>query len=263
LFNFKAQITSEQLRFMNNRRNFIRNIAFTSLAATISPQLIQAATLQEPHNFNGGKRKTILFQGDSITDGGRSHDKDWNHIYGQCYSYLIISKMNFENPTADYHFLNRGISGDNIMNLSARWDKDTLALKPDVLSILVGINDVDNSLSKKIKFTADDYLLNYDLLLQRTVMALPQTKLVLCEPFILPVGMVKNDPDLWHREVKLRQEIVKKLALKYDATFIPFQSAFDQAVLKAPAAHWIWDGIHPMPAGHELMAREWIKRVRL
>jgi lysophospholipase L1-like esterase len=85
--------------------------------------------------------------------------------------------------------------------------------------------------------------------------------LVLCEPFILPVGKVRDRWTDYLNEVQNRQAVVRELAAKYDAVHISFQSAFDKALVKAPAEHWIWDGIHPMPAGHELMAREWIRQV--
>jgi lysophospholipase L1-like esterase len=82
------------------------------------------------------------------------------------------------------------------------------------------------------------------------------------EPFILPVGRVKEKLSVYEKELKMRREAVKRLAGKYKAVFIPFQTAFNNAIKKAPADYWIWDGIHPMPAGHELMAREWLKHVQ-
>ena len=86
-------------------------------------------------------------------------------------------------------------------------------------------------------------------------------QLVLCEPFILPVGKIKDNWDAYSVEIENRGKIVQKLSVEFDAIFAAFQKAFDIALSKAPADYWIWDGIHPMPAGHELMAREWIKQV--
>jgi lysophospholipase L1-like esterase len=99
------------------------------------------------------------------------------------------------------------------------------------------------------------------LLLQQTKQQLPDVQLVLCEPFVLPVGKARDKWEVWSTEVKKRQEVVQHLSEEYNAILVPFQSAFDKALSKAPADYWIWDGIHPMPAGHELMAREWMHRV--
>ncbi len=85
--------------------------------------------------------------------------------------------------------------------------------------------------------------------------------LVLCEPFILPVGKVKDKYEIYQTEIKKRQVIVRQLATEFSAVYVPFQNAFDKALSKAPADYWIWDGIHPMPAGHELMAIEWMNAV--
>jgi len=89
----------------------------------------------------------------------------------------------------------------------------------------------------------------------------PDATIVLCEPFILPGGRVDEKPEIWEAETALRQQVVRKLALRYKTLFVPLQEPFTQACKKAPAKFWIWDGIHPMPAGHELIAQQWIKTV--
>ncbi|WP_184543210.1 SGNH/GDSL hydrolase family protein [Mucilaginibacter sp. FT3.2] len=246
----------------DNRRSFIKKITLAGAAALTVPQMVSAADMQEELNTDDATSKTILFQGDSITDGGRSTDTDWNHVYGQDYDYLITARMNYDYPERDFKFFNRGISGNTVGDLAARWQKDTLDIKPDLLSILIGVNDVYGVIVKGGKATAEDFGNTYDGLLAQTKKALPNVQLVLCEPFILNVGMVSKDPETWTREVQKRQPIVKQLAIKYNALYVPFQQAFDKALLKAPATHWIWDGVHPMPAGHELMAREWLKVVK-
>lgn len=156
---------------------------------------------------------------------------------------------------------NRGISGNKVTDLAARWQKDTLDLKPDVLSILIGINDTSAFINGNKNFTAEQYEIGYRELLQQTRQQLPNIQLVLCEPFILPVGKVKDKLEDYSNEIKKRQEIVRRLSEEHNAIFISFQNAFNKAVSKAPAEYWIWDGIHPMPAVHELMAREWIHQV--
>lgn len=244
---------------MNNRRNFLKKIALAGTATCFLPEMTKADSINKNILPSDKPSKIFLFQGDSITDGGRSFDKDWNHIFGQGYAYLIASRLNYEYPHRDYKFFNRGISGNTIDDLAIRWQKDTTAIKPDILSILVGINDVLGVMKGCNNATADDFGDKYDKLLLQTTTELPGIQLILNEPFILPVGMVEANLATWTNELQKRQVIIKALAMKYDAVYVPLQDAFNKALKKAPADHWIWDGIHPMPAGHELIAREWLK----
>jgi len=245
----------------SSRRSFIRQISAFGITASI-PQWVQAMPLQTKSLNDSNESHTILFQGDSITDGNRSRNNDWNHVMGHGYQFIIASKLWYELPNKGLHFFNRGISGNSIADLTARWNDDTIALKPDVLSILIGINDTEHFFRGDQNFSAEQYEKRYDDLLQKTKGELPKIQLVLCEPFILPVGRVKENLSAYEKELKMRRQVVKQLADKYKAVFIPFQDAFNKALQKAPADYWIWDGIHPMPAGHELMAREWLKHVR-
>lgn len=245
---------------MNDRRSFIKTLAGTAaVSGILTPSLGADFMLQESKRVQDGL--TVLFQGDSITDGNRTRNKDWNHVMGHGYAYTIASKLWYEHPTRGFHFYNRGISGNRIPDLAGRWQSDTLDLKPDILSILVGINDTHFHMKGDPGLTSADFETGYRSLLKRTIETLPNVRFVLCEPFILPVGPVKLNWDQYKKEVALRQDVVKRLSQEFPAIHIPFQSAFNEALLKAPAEYWIWDGIHPMPAGHELMARVWIDKV--
>jgi lysophospholipase L1-like esterase len=241
------------------RREFLKKIAALGAMATLSGSTEMAQA--EAHLPQTGKGFTFLFQGDSITDGNRTRDNDWNHVMGHGYAYIIASKLWYEYPEKGFHFFNRGISGNKVTDLAARWQTDTLDLKPNVLSILIGINDVSALLRGNAAFTVEQYESGYRALLEQTRQQLPGVQLVLCEPFILPVGQVKDKLEGYSREVRLRQQTVKKLSAEHNAILVEFQPAFNKAVAKAPAEYWIWDGIHPMPAGHELMAREWLNQV--
>lgn len=215
-----------------------------------------------PLDDKAGDGFTFLFQGDSITDGNRSHNMDWNHVLGHGYAYLIAARLWFEFPRKGFHFFNRGISGNTIPDLATRWDTDTIAIKPDVLSILVGVNDTMHAVNGDQNFTAASYEADYRALLTKTKQQLPQVELVICEPFILSVGRVKDKWDDYQREITPRQAIAKKLAGEFNAIFIPLQDSFNKAAAEYPTAeYWLWDGVHPMPNGHELFAREWIKLV--
>lgn len=243
------------------RRKFLRQLAMLSTGAVITPDLTNSFPLKvnTPNCIKEGL--TILFQGDSITDGNRTRNNDWNHVMGHGYQYIIASRLGYDFPTKGFHFFNRGISGNKVSDLATRWQTDTLELKPGLLSILIGINDVSAFIHGDKNFAPAQYETGYRSLLEQTKHVFPDIKFVLCEPFILPVGKVKEQWKLYSEEIEQRREIVKKLSVEFDAIFVPFQDAFKKALTRAPAEYWIWDGIHPMPAGHELMAREWIYRV--
>jgi lysophospholipase L1-like esterase len=240
------------------RRTFLKNILAATAIANVSAKAAKAKSLKGTDNTQNGS--TVLFQGDSITDGNRTRNNDWNHVMGHGYAYTIASKLWYEHPDRGFHFLNRGISGNQVTDLAKRWQSDTIDLKPDWLSILVGINDTEAFIRGDLQKTAELFETNYRALLKETREQLPNVRLILGEPFILPVGRVKDKLELYQLEIGKRQKIVKRLANEFSAIHIPFQSAFNDALAKAPAEYWIWDGIHPMPAGHELMARLWLEK---
>lgn len=215
---------------------------------------LQAAAPDEMPAFQPGNR--ILFQGDSITDGNRGRNADPNHILGHGYAFIIAARFGALYPERHLDFMNRGIGGNKVSDLAARWQNDALKLKPDLLSILIGINDNLGN----VPLSA--YEETYDQLLADTVAALPGTRLVLCEPFTLPVGKYQENFGPWQSRVKERARVVEKLAAKYHAPVVHFQKAFDEACQRAPADYWIWDGVHPTYSGHQIMADEWVRTVR-
>jgi lysophospholipase L1-like esterase len=214
---------------------------------------------QEPLAFLH-KGDLVLFQGDSITDGGRQKTGlDYNHIMGQDYAYILAAEIGSQWPERNLNFVNRGVGGDWVPDLAARWQDDTIALRPALLSILIGVNDTLSA--RKPAETAEEFETIYDHLLAQTIAALPSTRIVLGEPFVLPVGKHVETYAKDRAEIERRQEAVARLAAKYHLPLIHYQSAFDVACKKAPPDHWSWDGIHPTYAGHGMMAREWLKTV--
>ena len=245
----------------NNRRVFIKNISAAGIGSIAGAGLLQGLQAQTAANTSDGANTTILFQGDSITDGNRTRNNDWNHIMGHGYAYLIASRLWYEHPKKNFHFINRGVSGNTVADLATRWQTDTIDIKPEVLSILVGINDVDGLLSGRTHGTAEDFEKTYRGILQEAKEKLPGLHIVICEPFILPVGRVKERWEEYSNEMKKFQAILPAIAAAFGAIYLPLQDEFNNALKKAPAEYWIWDGIHPMPAGHELIARKWIGAV--
>lgn len=202
----------------------------------------------------------VLFQGDSITDGGRQRTgNDYNHTMGQDYGYIISAQIGAQFPERNLTFINRGISGNTVTDLAGRWQSDTLDLKPNFLSILVGVNDT--VIGEPKGETVEQYEQVYDKLLADTLAALPQVKIVLGQPFLLPVGKHKATYDAEMVEIKKHQDVVARLAAKYHLPEVLYQQAYNDACQKAPAEHWSWDGVHPTYAGHGLMVREWLQTV--
>ena len=199
---------------------------------------------------------TILFIGDSITDGGRARTgNDYNHIMGQSYPFLIAAELGCRLAERNLTFINRRISGNTVLDLKSRWQTDVLNLKPDVLSILIGVNDTFFSKGE----TFEQYEPTYDALIAQTLATLPNIRIILGEPFLLPVGAFKENYAAKLAELKKRQDVVERLAAKYHLPIVRYQPAFDAACKRAPADHWCWDGVHPHYAGHALMADEWLK----
>ena len=154
------------------------------------------------------------------------------------------------------------MSGNKIPDLVARWQKDAIDLKPDVVSILIGVNDVWHNLEAGKEVPVEEFEQTYDKLLADTVAALPGIKIVLGEPFILAGQANKARWNEWVTGVAKIRGVVAKLAAKYKAPVVHFQKIFDDACKMAPAEYWIWDGVHPTHAGHQLMADEWVRVVR-
>ena len=247
----------------NSRRKFIKVAALTGIAAYCFPSAETFAAVSAGKSNQTLKNgAVILFQGDSITDGNRGRNTDPNHIMGHGYAFSIASRIGADYPEKRYQFYNRGISGNKVNDLEKRWQTETLDLKPDVLSILVGVNDSSSVVfNREPVISVEKYEEIYNSLLEQTKAAFPTILFVLCEPFILKGGRVTENWEAYRSDIVQRQTIVRKLAVKYDAVFVGFQEVFDKACNKAPADYWIWDGVHPTVAGHELMAREWLKQV--
>ena len=208
--------------------------------------------------------KTILFQGDSVTDGGWDREaQPGEGVFGYTYPTFVKSELSYKYPN-EYRYINRGVSGNRTVDLYARIKPDIIALAPDYLSILIGINDVwhdfeDNGLD------ARHSEIMYDMLLSEIKESLPDTKIMLLEPFVLQGSATKTDaehPGRWlrfKRETALRAEITKKLAEKYGCLFVPLQEKFDELASKSPEGFVCRDGVHPTGVGAEIIKNEWIK----
>jgi lysophospholipase L1-like esterase len=258
---------NETDQLQTTRRGFVMagtGITVAGLASLASVDSLLAQTKNAP---SGGVRliepnETILFQGDSITDAGRDRnitDKPNDPAaMGKGYAWMAASQMLVDSPDAKLKIFNRGISGDKVYQLADRWQADCLNIKPDVLSILVGINDFAHVFRHGYKGTVEKYEEDYHALIKRTKETLPNVKLVICEPFILICGMVD---ETWVEGFAQYRAAAKRVAEEAGARLVPFQTMFDTAAKIAPPEQWAADGVHPTTNGAALMAHWWLKAV--
>ncbi len=203
---------------------------------------------------------TLLFQGDSITDCGRSREENLPQGVGlgSGYPNFIGGRLLADRPDIEWNIINRAISGNRVVDLYARWKIDALNLKPDMISIMIGVNDTWHEKACQNGVEVPRYARIYRELLQWTREPLPNVKFVLMEPYVHVFGAVN---DGWVDEINQRRDVVKQLAADFNATFIPSQTILDKALAKAPMEYWTRDGVHPTLAGHQLFADEWLKAV--
>ena len=209
-----------------------------------------------------GKDCTLLFQGDSITDAGRSREEaakpNSQPALGNGYAWLAASQLLVDRPADGIKVFNRGISGNKVPHLAERWQAECIDLKPDVLSILIGVNDIWRTFDRGEEGTAEMYETGYRELIKQTKAALPNVTLVICEPFVLRCGAVS---DKWFPKFDGYRAAAKRVAEEAGAIFVPFQTTFDEASKIAPPERWAKDGVHPSPDGAALMAHTWRRAV--
>lgn len=244
-----------------SRRRLLATAGIAGLASSISTNLM-AGHHEKANQLSLPKGTTILFQGDSITDAGRDKKKqiaNQQKALGAGYAWMAASHLLIKNPQLNLTIHNRGISGNKVHQLANRWDKDCLDLKPDILSIMIGVNDIWHGLNGKYEGTVKTYEDDFLSLMERTRKALPKTQFVICEPFVLRCGAVNEK---WFPEFDRYRAAARKVADQNNATFVPFQSMFDEAVQYAPPKHWAGDGVHPSSHGASLMAHFWTQSVQ-
>lgn len=198
--------------------------------------------------------QTILFQGDSITDCGRGREAPG--ALGNGYAATCAFWLQAACPALGLNFLNRGISGNRAKDLVERWQMDCLDLRPDWVSILIGINDTWRAFDAGDPTSTDTYEAEYHSLLEDCRAA--GMRLILCEPFLLPTP---PDREQWRPDLDPRIQVVRKLAREFHAIYVPFDAAFAVASTQQPPAFWAGDGVHPTRAGHSLMAQTWLRAV--
>ena len=240
------------------RRDFV-----TAASALAGAALLPAAAMADRAPAGPADGTVVLFQGDSITDAGRDRavaDPNAARALGSGYPLLAASAALAAHPDRGLRFYNRGVSGNKVPDLAARWAADTVALAPDVLSILIGVNDFWHKLSGGYTGTVADYEHQYVALLDETRRSLPHVRLIVLEPFVLRCGAVDNR---WFPEFDERRAAAERVAQHAAATFVPLQAAFDDLSRRRASEYWAVDGVHPTPAGHAVIAERWRRAAHL
>lgn len=200
----------------------------------------------------------ILLYGDSITDAlwNRNAQIGAYDSYGVGYARSVAGTLIARNPQK-YNVINRGISGNRIVDLYARIKLDVWNHQPDVLSILIGINDIWHEIGAKNGVELERFEKVYRMLLEDTKAKLPNLKIMLLEPFVLE-GTATSENFERFLEVKEYAKVVEKLAREYDCAFLPLQKDFEEMAEKYGVEHYLFDGVHPNVAGAELIAKKWV-----
>lgn len=252
----------------DSRRDFLKKTVLAGVGALTIPEIAKAA-IQANTDVTAPKLKlkkdsVILFQGDSITDAGRNYSNNRCNTMeqlGQGYVLFTGSQL-LERCAADnLKIYNRGVSGNKVYQLRERWEIDCLAFQPDVLSILIGVNDYWHMLTGNYNGTLEIYTNDLRALLKYTKEKLPNVQLVIGEPFALEGGSAISEK--WFPEFHNYRKAAKQLAAEFNAIFVPYQSVFDAAIKRAPARYWSNDGVHPDLPGRQLMADAWMEATGL
>lgn len=202
------------------------------------------------------KNNHILFIGDSITDVGRSRNFDGD--LGDGFPFLIAAELYHRYPNANLSILNRGVSGDTLAQLKNRWEEDCLNLDPDLVTILIGINDVWQSFEKRMSPSQEELDLfekNYRYLL-KSLAQRTDARVILMEPFALPYP---KDRQVWRKHLDPRIQIVRRLAKDYHATLIPLDGYLNAKGIENDYKTYTGDdGVHPTLTGHAAIAKTWL-----
>ena len=207
------------------------------------------------------KNDTVLFIGDSISDYERARPvgeglfNAWGHSYVACAGALLGCMY----PELGLRVINMGISGNQIRDLKARWQSDVMDLHPDWVSVLIGINDVwrqfDSPQMPETHVPPEEFEETYEELIRET---LPHVKgMILMTPYY----MEPNTSDTMRKRMDEYGAIVKKLAEKYQLTFVDLQAGWDKLFQYMHSTNIAWDRVHPNQTGCMYIAKQFLSAV--
>lgn len=192
------------------------------------------------------KKVKILFQGDSITDAGR--DRNDIHNLGNGYPKYAAAALRQAHPEIEFEFVNLGISGNQTKDLQARIQADFVDIQPDIVSIMIGINDVWHHASDRSWIPHDVFEERYRSVLQ-AVKDHTHAKIMIIEPFLIPVA----DKLFFREDLAPKIEIVRKLAREYADVFMPTDGLLHAAFIGKEPTWFAADGVHPTANGADFI----------
>lgn len=198
----------------------------------------------------------VLFQGDSVTDAKR--DRSDPHQLGNGYPRFAAQMLYSQYPRVDWEFLNQGISGNRTIDLCQRWQTDCLDYQPDVLSILVGVNDTLRRFDSNDPTAPAVLEQNYRFLLEK-VKANTNAKIIMMEPFVLMTAASREE---WHADLDPKIAVIRKLAREYADVYIPLDGLFAALSVVREPKWWAADGVHPTEEGAFFIAQEYVKAIK-
>ena len=206
------------------------------------------------------KNIKIVFQGDSITDAGR--DRRNYHDLGPGYPKYAAELIEKDHPDAEFEFLNFGISGNRTDELFDRLYADGIAFNPDVISFLIGINDLWHRYGPARVATTDEQLaLNYREILKR-IKRETNAKIVILAPYTLDSEVVTCIKDL-RKDLKTALPIIRELAAEYADAYVPLDELFEEAMKTQPyPMYYSADGVHPNENGAKFIGECYARAVK-
>lgn len=195
----------------------------------------------------------LLFQGDSITDAGWERNDFYS--LGNGYASLAAGMLRECCPDIKWEFINRGISGNRADDLAARWQEDCIDLCPDIVSVLIGINDTSRAVNSNNINSVQQYEDNYRVILEE-IKNKTNTKILILEPFLIHSA---PDKEGWRPYLNPKIDAARRLAREFADGYIPLDGLFAAASVQKEPSHWSEDGVHPLNAGAQLIASAYVK----
>lgn len=196
----------------------------------------------------------ILFQGDSITDW--NHNLNDPHTVGTGYVKYATETLTDKYPDIDFEFLNYGISGERIETVAERTMRDIIPNDPDIVSVLVGINNTWHRADTGKPWYCNKFFEDMYRFILDTVKAGTHAKILMLSMFLCDTP----DKEFFRPDVNEKIAITKKLADEYKIPFVPLDKIFREAEPHNPL-HWTLEGVHPTEAGARLIAKHYVDAI--
>lgn len=194
----------------------------------------------------------ILFQGDSITDCNRKYDDFYD--LGDGYVKYVTDALTERYPNVEFEFINKGISGNRTKDLVARLQGDFIDIQPDIVTILIGVNDTWRRFDMNDPTTAEEFRSNYETVL-KTIKERTNAKIIMLEAFLI----YNKGHESYREDLNAKLDETRLLAMNYADAYIPLDGLFAAACVGRDESDFSVDGFHPVEEGKKLIASQLLK----